>query len=109
MQAKWPAVASKIIGNFTGSISGKGEKIELDDAFGNPVNAVNFAEGGNWPAAANGGGSSLELRDPRSDNSQPGAWAASNESVLRGYALAELHIRFQACASELQQRSHPVE
>ena len=81
LQLKWPAVASKIIGNFTGSLSHKGDQVELDDASNNPVNIVNFSDGGRWAEAADGGGSSLELRDPRADNTTPEAWGASNESA----------------------------
>ncbi|MEO8353531.1 MAG: lamin tail domain-containing protein, partial [Chthoniobacteraceae bacterium] len=81
LQARWPAVAAKIIGNFSGNISRRGELIELEDAAGNPADEVNFADGGRWPADADGGGSSLELRDPRADNTAGEAWAASDESA----------------------------
>jgi hypothetical protein len=81
LQLKWPAVASKIIGNFTGKISHKGDQVELDDASNNPVNTVTFSDGGRWAEVADGGGPSLELRDPRADNSTPEAWGASNESA----------------------------
>ncbi len=81
LQAKWPAVAGRIVGNFTGSIKHGGEHLELDDAAGNPVNEVTFANDAPWPIPANGGGSSLELRDPRADNNRPEAWTASNEAA----------------------------
>ncbi len=80
LQAKWPAVASKIVGNFTGSIKNGGEQLQLTDANGNPVSAVAFANDAPWPIPANGGGSSIELRDPRADTSRPEAWAASSEA-----------------------------
>ena len=38
-------------------------------------------DGGRWPSWADGQGASLELRDPRSDNDTPGAWADSDESA----------------------------
>ncbi len=41
---------------------------------------VTYYDGGQWPQWADGMGSSLELRDPRSDNDAPGAWADSDES-----------------------------
>jgi len=81
LRAKWPAVATKIVGNFGGSISGKGERLELADAAGNPANTVTFADGGRWPEAPDGAGSSLELRDPDADNSAAEAWAASHEAA----------------------------
>lgn len=81
LQAKWPAVGAKIIGNFSGSIKRGGERLELNDAYGNPVNEVTFANDQPWPVAANAGGSSMELRDPRADNTRPEAWASSDESA----------------------------
>jgi hypothetical protein len=69
-----------IIGDYSGKLSHNGDTIELDDQAGNPANIVTYYPGGRWPEAASGGGSSLELMDPLADNSQPGAWAASNES-----------------------------
>ena len=40
---------------------------------------------GYWPAYADGGGSSLELRDPRADNACAQAWAASDETGKAGW------------------------
>lgn len=80
LKAKWPAVASNIIGNFSGTIRRGGERLQLSDANNNPVNEVTFADESPWPDAADGGGSSAELRNPRADNSRPEAWASSNEA-----------------------------
>jgi len=41
---------------------------------------VTYYDGGRWPVWADGQGASLELRDPRSNNRNPDAWAASDES-----------------------------
>ena len=70
-----------ILGEFTGRLSNDGEELALLDARGNPVDQVHYYEGGTWPAAADGGGSSLELRDPRADNNCGSAWGPSDESV----------------------------
>ena len=40
----------------------------LRAAVGATVDAVNYFDGGRWPSTADGGGSTLELRDPASDN-----------------------------------------
>ena len=80
LQAKWPAAGNNIVGNFSGSIQGKGERLQLSDASGNPVDEVTFAGDEPWPVAAHGGGSSMELRDARADNDRPEAWGASDES-----------------------------
>ena len=49
----------------------------LRDAAGNPVDKTRVFEGG-W---SDGGGSSLELRDPGSDHLSRGAWVDSDESA----------------------------
>ncbi|MEX2186946.1 MAG: lamin tail domain-containing protein [Pirellulales bacterium] len=79
LAAKYPA--AQIVGNFTGSMSHSGERIELRDASRNIADEVHYLDDKPWPVFADGGGSSLELRDPRADNSKPEAWAASDESA----------------------------
>ncbi len=70
-----------ILGDFEGRLSNDGEELRLLDARGNAVDRVRYYDGGTWPAAADGGGSSLELRDPRADNNCGSAWAPSDESA----------------------------
>ena len=70
-----------IVGDFEGRLANEGEELRLVDARGNPVDQVRYYSGGTWPAAANGGGSSLELHDPRADNNCGSAWGASDESA----------------------------
>ncbi|MES2706602.1 MAG: lamin tail domain-containing protein [Verrucomicrobiota bacterium] len=81
MAAKHPGIP--IAGQFTGSLARSGEMLRLDDAAGNPADEVSYSDGGRWPGTPDGGGSSLELRDPRSDNHSPGSWSASNEAARR--------------------------
>lgn len=69
-----------VIDSFSGSLSNRNEAIHLRDALGNPVDEVHYFDGGRWPDHADGGGSSLELRDPWADNSKAEAWAASDEA-----------------------------
>ncbi|MFT5404138.1 MAG: hypothetical protein ACI9DF_002981, partial [Verrucomicrobiales bacterium] len=65
---------------YSDSLSNSGENILLRDQNRNPADEVRYYDGGRWPAYADGGGSSLELRDPNADNSLAEAWAASDES-----------------------------
>lgn len=44
------------------------------------VSEVTYVDGGRWPELADGGGSSLELIDPRADTLRPTNWRASDES-----------------------------
>jgi hypothetical protein len=77
--AQYPGVPA--LGPFDGSLSNSNERILLDDAFGNPADDLHYFDGGQWPSLADGTGASLELRDPDADNSQGGAWTASNEGA----------------------------
>jgi len=79
LQAKWPGLT--ILGNFSGSLNNRGERLALEDAAGNPVDEVTYADGGKWPSLADGGGSRLELRDVLADNAHPASWAASDETA----------------------------
>ncbi|MFT5681298.1 MAG: hypothetical protein ACI8RZ_002204 [Myxococcota bacterium] len=78
MQADYPKAT--VIGEFSGSLSNSGDRILLLDALGNPADEVRYFDGGRWPSAADGGGASLELRDPWADNNTAEAWTASDES-----------------------------
>src|SRR2546430_6205894 len=79
LRAKYPGIT--VLGDFIGKLSHRSDRIGLRDAQANPVNEVTYYDGFPWPAYADGGGSSLELRDPRADNSVPEAWAASTEGA----------------------------
>ncbi len=69
------------LGPFQGNLARSGERLVLLDAIGNPADTVPYSDDGRWPEAADGGGSSLELRDPRADNTAGESWAASDESA----------------------------
>jgi hypothetical protein len=87
LRAKYPDLA--VVGPFTNQLSRRGERLVLKDAANNPADTVRYFEGGRWPWTADGGGSSLELREPRADNALAEAWAASDEgrkSAWRTYA-----------------------
>lgn len=72
--------AARLLGEFSGSLSRTSEYVLLRDANRNPVDEVRYFDGGRWPEAADGGGSTLELRDLDANNSDALAWAASDES-----------------------------
>ncbi len=65
---------------FRGELSNRSGVIELEDAAGNLADFVHYHDDGHWPTEADGGGSSLELRDPHADNANPDSWAPSDES-----------------------------
>ncbi len=78
LQAKFPGIA--VVGPYTNNLSRRGERLVLKDAADNPADTVHYFDDGRWPKAADGGGGSLELRDPYADNAAGEAWAASQES-----------------------------
>ncbi len=77
LQAKWPEIAPLIRGNFSGTLRSSNTSLRLEDDIGNPADEVSFLA----TDRSDGGGSSLELRDPRSDNAPPTAWADSDETA----------------------------
>ncbi|MBI4586662.1 MAG: lamin tail domain-containing protein [Planctomycetes bacterium] len=79
LRARYPD--GRIAGDFKKRLSHKSDLIILRDGRGNPADEVRYFDGGRWPEHPDGGGSSLELRDPRADNSRAEAWAASDESA----------------------------
>jgi hypothetical protein len=83
MRALYPAL--DVIGNLRGKLSGHSDRVLLVDPDGNPADEVRYYDSGRWPGYADGGGSSLELRDPAADNSKAEAWAASDETSKTGW------------------------
>lgn len=91
--ARYPQLnATNAFGNYSGRLSNGGERIALamphpsvSGGQTNPllivVNEVTYADGGRWGQWADGGGSSLELVDPRADNRFAANWADSDESA----------------------------
>ena len=80
LQSLYPGLTN-IIGDFSGNLSHKSDLIVLKDADDNPADELLYFDEGRWSNYADGYNATLELRDPRADNSKPEAWAASDEAV----------------------------
>ncbi len=65
---------------FAGTLSNASDRLRLRDAGGELIDEVRYFDGGRWPERADGGGSTLELVDPRSDRRLAESWAASDET-----------------------------
>jgi hypothetical protein len=87
-------IGSNVVGPYTGGLDDHSERLRLsyplervDPDTGEvevahvTADEVTYYDGGRWPSWADGQGASLELRDPRSDNDTPDAWADSDESA----------------------------
>jgi hypothetical protein len=77
MRVEHPGIA--VIGDFDGRLGNDTDRIVLRDARGDLVDEVRYTDDGRWPSAADGGGSTLELRDAFADNAAAEAWGASDE------------------------------
>lgn len=74
--ARYPGVTP--FGYYGGNLDNAGERIALLDAQGRTIIAVHYDDEGGWDRAADGGGYSLEIVDPRGDPNAPANWRASS-------------------------------
>lgn len=97
--------ATNAYGNFSGKLSGKGERLTLSmpDTITSTnslgvvstnhidivVDEVTYGTGGRWGRWSDGGGSSLELIDPRSDKRLASSWADSDETAKAPWTTVE--------------------
>lgn len=89
LRSRYPALDDQnAVGNYAGSLSDRGERLALARPLdprspGNgwvQVDEVVYGDGDDWGRWADGGGSSLELADPSSDNRLSMNWQGSDES-----------------------------
>jgi hypothetical protein len=83
LQALHPGL--DVVGPFTNKLSHSSDYIALKDPANNLADEVRYFDDGREGGDADGGGSSLELRDPRADNSRAESWAPSDESGKSGW------------------------
>ncbi|MEZ5304417.1 MAG: lamin tail domain-containing protein [Verrucomicrobiales bacterium] len=89
-------LAIRVLGEFSGSLNNASDRLVLEDAARNPMDAVEYFDGGLWASAADGEGSSLELVDAAADNAMPQAWAASDESAKSAWQTFSYRARGNA-------------
>jgi hypothetical protein len=66
---------SNAVGPYLGSLSNGGGAVALLHPGGVPEDQVTYLDMSPWPPEADGGGPSLELVHPTSDNADPASWA----------------------------------
>jgi len=106
LQTNYPHLhPGNCLGNYVGSLANGGERITLEqpeqivvtNALGGVstqtyfvvVNEVTYLDRSRWWRYADGGGSSLELIDPRADNRLAPNWADSDESTKAPWTTIE--------------------
>lgn len=96
---------SLVFGDYTGSLANGGDTVRLrkpDDLVSTnelgqfvtnkiyvTVDEVTYRDGGRWPRWADGGGSSMERLDPRSDGCLAPSWADSDETTKSDWTIVE--------------------
>lgn len=75
---------SDAYGNVEFNFSNGGELIRLYDEDGSIIDQVEYDDEGEWPAEADGNGSTLELKDYDLDNDFASSWGASNGNGTPG-------------------------
>ena len=63
----------------SGNLANEGESLCLVTGSGTVVDSLTYDDHSPWPAEADGGGPSLELKELTSDNSEAEAWGASDQ------------------------------
>ncbi|MBN2269584.1 MAG: lamin tail domain-containing protein, partial [Sedimentisphaerales bacterium] len=92
-------IGINLVGPYGGELDNHSERIRLSfpivegpDVFMATADEVTYYDGGRWPTWADGEGASMELRDPRSNNNTPDAWADSDESEKAGWEQFSFYI-----------------
>lgn len=73
---RYPDVKN-VFGNMNSALSGSGESLFLYNAIGQLVDSLTYNDKSPWPVEADGGGSSLELANPKMENALGENWRAS--------------------------------
>jgi hypothetical protein len=106
LRANYPGLtAANTLGDYSGALANGGERIALSkpvvrvgtNLLGQwvtntdrvMIDEVFYGAGGRWGEWANGGGSSLELRDARADRRVAPNWADSDESAKSPWVTVE--------------------
>lgn len=73
-------------GELKFGFSAAGDAVRLHASDGAVIDSVRYDDDAPWPLRADGHGATLALRDPHTDNSDPGSWSASQPGGTPGRA-----------------------
>jgi hypothetical protein len=74
----------RLLGDYLGSLDSAGERLELVDATGRTIDAVEYDDQPPWDSAASGTGRSLERLCASFDSQHPANWVASGGGGAEG-------------------------
>ncbi|HKX62526.1 MAG TPA: lamin tail domain-containing protein, partial [Verrucomicrobiae bacterium] len=106
LRTNYPGLnGSIVLGDFNGNLANGGERVTLSipdpvvstnalgvvttNTFPIVVDEVIYGDGGRWGRWADGGGSSLELTDPRTNHRLAPNWSDSNEASKAPWTVVE--------------------
>lgn len=78
-----------VCGDYAGTLSNSSDLITLRNPEGVIHDDVRYFDGGRWPSQPDGGGTSLQLIDPQSDNSLAPNWTTGDESSKAATSTVE--------------------
>jgi hypothetical protein len=92
------------------SLGNSGDEVRLFNASGLQVDYVKFTDTTPWPASADGGGPSLELKHPALENSAAASWGVSSYPPNQGTPCArnDAYAEDQAPLVSEVQRDRPL-
>ena len=67
------------LGNYTGNLSGSGERVTLVNQVGVVIQSLRYDDEGKWPVGPDGSGHTLSLTHVHLDSSEPESWRQSAE------------------------------
>lgn len=91
VDSPWYHSGIQVVGAYFGSLSGSGEDLTVEDAYGVELLDYEYNDSGRWPSRPDGKGSSLELAEPAS---APGTKAELDDYLDDGdnwQASSEFH------------------
>jgi hypothetical protein len=85
----WHFPGLSVLGPYAGKLDNMGEALTLTASNLLPIASFTYDDGGEWPSRADGGGSSLELKEPAAQPTDPAARTAalSTPAVWRSSRL----------------------
>lgn len=77
---RYPELLSRVVGEFEGDLSNRGEAIRIEDVHGRLIFHVDYEDRGDWYSATDGEGFSLEWNGQILEETAASSWKVSSRS-----------------------------